>query len=81
MKAFENLVYIAETLKEIDRHDKIDEEWNYIAMVLDRMFLFIFSFACLTGTLVILLQAPTLYDYREPIDLQYRPVNLPGLRD
>ncbi|KAK6731395.1 hypothetical protein RB195_007706 [Necator americanus] len=79
LKAFENLVYIAETLKKNNRNDKIDEDWNYVAMVVDRMFLFIFSAACLIGTLVILLQAPTLYDYRKPIDLQYRPANLSSL--
>ncbi|RCN52182.1 hypothetical protein ANCCAN_01613 [Ancylostoma caninum] len=66
-------------LKKNDRDDKIDEDWKYVAMVLDRLFLVIFSFACFIGTLVILLQAPTLYDYRKPIDLQYRPANLSAI--
>uniref|UniRef100_A0A1I7WNZ1 Neur_chan_memb domain-containing protein n=1 Tax=Heterorhabditis bacteriophora TaxID=37862 RepID=A0A1I7WNZ1_HETBA len=58
---------------------QIDEDWKYVAMVLDRLFLLIFSFACFIGTVLILLQAPTLYDNRSPIDLQYRPANLTTL--
>ncbi|KAK6054557.1 putative acetylcholine receptor subunit alpha-type unc-38 [Cooperia oncophora] len=79
VKAFENICFIAELLKKKDRDDKIDEDWKYVAMVLDRLFLLIFSFACFIGTVLILLQAPTLYDDRKPIDLQYRPANLSAL--
>ncbi|KAK0428454.1 hypothetical protein QR680_010817 [Steinernema hermaphroditum] len=76
VKAFENICFIAELLKKKDRDDKVDEDWKYVAMVLDRLFLIIFSFTCFFGTVWILLQAPTLYDSREAIDLQYRPANL-----
>ncbi|EGT43469.1 hypothetical protein CAEBREN_13737 [Caenorhabditis brenneri] len=76
VKAFENICFIAELLKKKDRDDKIDEDWKYVAMVLDRLFLLIFSIACFVGTVIILLRAPTLYDTRSPIDLQYRPANL-----
>lgn len=91
VKAFENICFIAELLKKKDRDDKIDEDWKYVAMVLDRLFLLIFSIACFVGTVIILLRvskrskdlsnfylfkAPTLYDDRSPIDLQYRPANL-----
>ncbi|CCD69819.1 Acetylcholine receptor subunit alpha-type unc-38 [Caenorhabditis elegans] len=76
VKAFENICFIAELLKKKDRDDKIDEDWKYVAMVLDRLFLLIFSIACFVGTVIILLRAPTLYDTRQPIDLQYRPANL-----
>ncbi|CAJ0596268.1 unnamed protein product [Cylicocyclus nassatus] len=79
IKAFENIVFIAEILKKNDRCDKLEEDWKYVAAVLDRLFLFIFAIACLTGTLYLLLQAPTLYDYRKPIDLQYRPADLSTL--
>lgn len=44
------------------------EDWKYVAMVLDRFFLWIFTLAVLAGTAAIILQAPTLYDDRVPID-------------
>uniref|UniRef100_A0A7E4VLX7 Nicotinic acetylcholine receptor alpha subunit 38 n=1 Tax=Panagrellus redivivus TaxID=6233 RepID=A0A7E4VLX7_PANRE len=79
VKAFENICFIAELLKKKDRDDKVDEDWKYVAMVLDRLFLIIFSIACLVSTAWILLQAPTLFDDRQAIDLQYRPTNLSAI--
>uniref|UniRef100_A0A1I7VY55 Cation transporter family protein n=1 Tax=Loa loa TaxID=7209 RepID=A0A1I7VY55_LOALO len=55
---------------------EVDEDWKYVAMVLDRLFLSLLSIACFAGTITILLQAPTLYDTRQAIDLQYRPANI-----
>ncbi|KAL1132248.1 hypothetical protein AAG570_010205 [Ranatra chinensis] len=49
----------------------VKEDWKYVAMVLDRLFLWIFTLAVLAGTAGIILQAPTLYDDRVPIDKQY----------
>ncbi|BFF88963.1 acetylcholine receptor subunit alpha-like [Drosophila madeirensis] len=46
---------------------KVKEDWKYVAMVLDRLFLWIFTLAVLVGTAGIILQAPTLYDDRIPI--------------
>lgn len=37
-------------------------------MVLDRFFLWIFTIACIGGSLGIIGQAPSLYDMREPVD-------------
>ncbi|KAH7700352.1 acetylcholine receptor alpha subunit precursor [Aphelenchoides avenae] len=75
VKAFDNICFIAELLKKKDRDDKVDQDWKYVAMVLDRLFLIIFAFVCFVGTAWILLQAPTFYDDRKPIDLQYRPAD------
>ncbi|KAI6229317.1 Acetylcholine receptor subunit alpha-type unc-38 [Aphelenchoides besseyi] len=69
LKSFENICFIAELLKKKDRDDKVDEDWKYVAMVLDRLFLIIFSIVCFVGTGVILLQAPTFWDDRKPVDL------------
>ena len=44
------------------------EDWKYVAMVLDRLFLWIFTMAVVVGTAGIILQAPSLYDDRIPID-------------
>ncbi|CAH1797211.1 unnamed protein product [Owenia fusiformis] len=68
-KAIEGVNYIATHLKEEDENDQIMEDWKYVALVLDRLFLWIFTTACIVGTFGIILQAPTLYDDREPISL------------
>ena len=44
------------------------EDWKFIAMVLDRLFLWLFTVACISGSAGIILMAPSLYDMREPID-------------
>ena len=48
---------------------QIKEDWKYVAMVIDRLFLWIFTTACVVGTFGIILQAPTLYDDRKPLEL------------
>lgn len=49
---------------------KVKEDWKYVAMVLDRLFLWLFTVAVVVGTAGIILQAPTLYDTRMPIDIK-----------
>lgn len=44
-------------------------------MVLDRLFLWIFTLAVLVGTAGIILQAPSLYDDRVPIDKKYSEIS------
>lgn len=39
-------------------------------MVMDRLFLYIFTTACVCGTLSIFLYAPSLYDPREPLNTE-----------
>uniref|UniRef100_A0A7E4VZW9 Acetylcholine receptor subunit alpha-type unc-38 n=1 Tax=Panagrellus redivivus TaxID=6233 RepID=A0A7E4VZW9_PANRE len=77
--AFNNICFIAALLKKKDRHDKVDEDWKYVAMVLDRFFLIVFTITCLLSAAWILLQAPTLFDGRKPIDLQHRPMNISSM--
>jgi hypothetical protein len=43
---------------------QIERDWKFIAMVIDRLFLYIFTIACVGGTVRILLYAPSLYDVR-----------------
>lgn len=50
---------------------QVKEDWKYVAMVLDRLFLWIFTLAVFAGTAGIILQAPTLYDDRIPIDKKF----------
>ncbi|KAL1394712.1 hypothetical protein pipiens_011756 [Culex pipiens pipiens] len=60
--------FIAEHTKMLEDSTKVKEDWKYVAMVLDRLFLWIFTLAVVAGTAGIILQAPTLYDDRIPID-------------
>ena len=57
MHTFSNLLMIFQ----------IVEDWKYVAMVLDRLFLWVFTVACVVGTFGIILQAPTLYDTRQKL--------------
>nr|XP_023016131.1 acetylcholine receptor subunit alpha-like [Leptinotarsa decemlineata]AJP36494.1 nicotinic acetylcholine receptor alpha 4 [Leptinotarsa decemlineata] len=63
--------FIAEHTKMLEDSTKVKEDWKYVAMVLDRLFLWIFTLAVLVGTAGIILQAPTLYDDRMPIDKEF----------
>ncbi|CAL1536347.1 unnamed protein product [Lymnaea stagnalis] len=77
MDAIDSVIFIAEHLKNEDRDSSLPriwrrkypmmEDWKYVAMVLDRLFLWIFTTACVVGTFGIILQAPTLYDDRNPL--------------
>ncbi|CAG0913787.1 unnamed protein product [Notodromas monacha] len=60
--------FIAEHAKVQEDSTKVKEDWKYVAMVLDRLFLWIFLLAVVAGTAGIILQAPSLYDDRQPID-------------
>ncbi|XP_046650110.1 acetylcholine receptor subunit alpha-like isoform X4 [Daphnia pulicaria] len=62
--------FIAEHTRLKEESLRVREDWKYVAMVLDRLFLWIFTLAVLVGTAAIILQAPSLYDDREPIDQQ-----------
>lgn len=60
---------------------QVKEDWKYVAMVLDRLFLWIFTLAVCVGTAGIILQAPSLYDERKPIDREISDIGLgPELR-
>ena len=47
-------------------------------MVLDRLFLWIFTLAVCVGTAGIILQAPSLYDERKPIDREISDITWLG---
>lgn len=60
--------------KNILNHDalytlQVIDDWKYVATVLDRILLWIFTFACIAGTCGIILVAPSLYDTRMPLDI------------
>lgn len=67
-RAIQSVKYMAELTKEEEESNKVKEDWKFVAMVLDRLFLWIFSIAVVVGTAGIILQAPSLYDLRPAID-------------
>ena len=45
-----------------------DQDWGIVAMVLDRMFLWVFGAAAVVGSTMILTESPSLFDSIQPID-------------
>lgn len=60
---------------------QVKEDWKFVAMVLDRLFLWIFTIAVVVGTAGIILQAPTLYDTRVPIDIKMTNIQMSKLKN
>ncbi|XP_072586247.1 acetylcholine receptor subunit beta isoform X3 [Vulpes vulpes] len=52
-----SISYIARQLQEQEDHDALKEDWQFVAMVVDRLFLWIFIIFTSVGTLVIFLDA------------------------
>ncbi|XP_047121680.1 acetylcholine receptor subunit alpha-like 1 [Schistocerca piceifrons] len=73
-KTIEDARFIAQHVKNKDKFESVEEDWKYVAMVLDRLFLWIFTIACVMGTALIILQAPSLYDTTRPIDIKYSKI-------
>ncbi|XP_077996371.1 neuronal acetylcholine receptor subunit beta-4-like [Glandiceps talaboti] len=57
-KAIQEIMYITSTYTDEEDFLRLREDWKYVAMVIDRIFLVIFCSVCLSGTIGILLQAP-----------------------
>ncbi|XP_053711240.1 neuronal acetylcholine receptor subunit beta-2-like isoform X1 [Synchiropus splendidus] len=64
-EAVEGVKYIAEHMKTEDDDDGIIEDWKYVAMVIDRLFLWIFILVCVVGTLGLFMQ-PLFQSYNTP---------------
>ncbi|XP_071040990.1 acetylcholine receptor subunit alpha-like 1 [Parasteatoda tepidariorum] len=75
-RAIHNAMFIAQHIDNKDDFESIKEDWKYVAMVIDRLFLYVFTFACIAGTCGIFLQAPSLYDPNKPIDIALSKVAL-----
>ena len=46
---------------------QVKDEWRYAALVVDRVLLWIYVAVCFVGGLGILMNAPVLYDDRQPL--------------
>lgn len=72
-KAIQNAMFIAQHIDNLDEFESVKENWKYIAMVIDRIFLIIFLFACIVGTVAIFSLVPwSIYLTDKPIELRLR---------
>ncbi|XP_015440086.1 PREDICTED: acetylcholine receptor subunit beta-like 2 [Dufourea novaeangliae] len=76
ISALKGVRFIAQHIKDADKDNEVIEDWKFVAMVLDRLFLWVFTLVCIGGTLCIIFQAPSLYDTREPVDQQLSGISL-----
>ncbi|XP_036406908.1 neuronal acetylcholine receptor subunit beta-2-like [Megalops cyprinoides] len=65
-EAVEGVRFIAEHMREEDEDEGIIEDWKYVAMVIDRLFLWIFVLVCVVGTVGLFMQ-PLFQSYNTPI--------------
>lgn len=68
--AYLSLDFVAKRMENRENYDKVEDDWRYVATVMDRLLLIVFSLICIVGQGIIILQAPALYDNSEPIDLR-----------
>ncbi|VDK76855.1 unnamed protein product [Litomosoides sigmodontis] len=62
MSAVDSVAFIAGQMKDDKSGQQVIEDWKYISVVMDRLFLILFTTACMIGSIVIILRAPTIYD-------------------
>ncbi|XP_075064538.1 neuronal acetylcholine receptor subunit beta-4 [Mixophyes fleayi] len=55
-EAMEGVSFIADHMKSDDEDQSIIEDWKYVAMVVDRLFLWIFIIVCVAGTVGLFMQ-------------------------
>ncbi|XP_055780986.1 neuronal acetylcholine receptor subunit beta-2-like [Salvelinus fontinalis] len=61
-EAVDGVRFIANHMKTEDDHQSVSEDWKYVAMVIDRLFLWIFIIVCVSGTVGMFLQ-PLFQNY------------------
>ncbi|XP_056099967.1 neuronal acetylcholine receptor subunit alpha-3 [Rhinichthys klamathensis goyatoka] len=55
-EAIESVKYIAETMRLQNEAEEVQDDWKYVAMVIDRIFLWVFVLVCILGTAGLFLQ-------------------------
>ncbi|KYO35070.1 neuronal acetylcholine receptor subunit alpha-6 [Alligator mississippiensis] len=51
-----NVQFIAENMKNQNETKEVEDDWKYVAMVIDRVFLWVFIILCVSGTVGLFLQ-------------------------
>ncbi|KAM9375543.1 neuronal acetylcholine receptor subunit alpha-3-like [Pholidichthys leucotaenia] len=55
-QAIESVKYIAENMRTRNKAKEVEDDWKYVAMVIDRIFLWVFVTVCVLGTLGLFFQ-------------------------
>ncbi|KAM4826066.1 neuronal acetylcholine receptor subunit beta-4 [Thomomys bottae] len=63
-EALEGVNFIAQHMKSNDQDQSVIEDWKFVAMVVDRLFLWVFVFVCVLGTVGLFL--PPLFQTYTP---------------
>uniref|UniRef100_A0A3B3R728 Cholinergic receptor nicotinic alpha 3 subunit n=1 Tax=Paramormyrops kingsleyae TaxID=1676925 RepID=A0A3B3R728_9TELE len=61
-EAIESVKYIAENMRIQNEAKEVQDDWKYVAMVIDRIFLWVFILVCILGTAGLFLQPLLLGD-------------------
>ncbi|KAL6113379.1 chrna3 [Pungitius sinensis] len=61
-EAIESVKYIAENMRLQNEAKEVQDDWKYVAMVIDRIFLWVFVLVCILGTAGLFLQPLLLWD-------------------
>jgi len=69
-KTIHNILFIKTHIQRQDEFDAEDQDWGIVAMVLDRLFLWVFGVAAILGSMMILTESPSLFETTEPIDVK-----------
>ncbi|XP_043936584.1 neuronal acetylcholine receptor subunit beta-2 [Protopterus annectens] len=69
-EAVDGVRFIADHMKSEDDDQSVSEDWKYVAMVIDRLFLWIFVFVCVFGTIGMFLQ-PLFQNYTSNTLMQH----------
>ncbi|XP_062243909.1 neuronal acetylcholine receptor subunit alpha-6 isoform X5 [Platichthys flesus] len=54
--AIESVKYIAENMRSRNKAKEVEDDWKYVAMVIDRIFLWVFVTVCILGTTGLFIQ-------------------------
>uniref|UniRef100_A0A3Q1ES86 Cholinergic receptor nicotinic alpha 3 subunit n=1 Tax=Acanthochromis polyacanthus TaxID=80966 RepID=A0A3Q1ES86_9TELE len=55
-QAIESVKYIAENMRSRNKAKEVEDDWKYVAMVIDRIFLWVFVTVCVLGTTGLFIQ-------------------------
>ncbi|CAI5437965.1 unnamed protein product [Caenorhabditis angaria] len=69
LRAIEAIEYITDHLKRDEEHKSYRDDWKYVAMVIDRLLLYVFFGITVGGTCGILFSAPNVFDFVDQADI------------